>query len=178
MQCIARFQSVNPVTILMVADDGTFSGTSEAVYLINALKGTIKAPANTTLCQQLLTGTLLGEQVVIAISGDHHLSLQSIETQYITAVWQRSRSSANSVCQLVVVWIACHMLIMCPKEKVCECRHWTRSIRSVHDLHHRMCPACQGLHISWNKWMECSKGGSIECSQLLWRCQRSNDTHK
>ena len=70
VQCIARFQSVNPVSIIMVADDGTFSGTSEAVYILNTLKGQLKAPANSVPCQQLYTGTLLGQKVVVAISGE------------------------------------------------------------------------------------------------------------
>ena len=95
MQCIARFQSVNPVSILMVADDGTFSGTSEAVYLINALKGELKAPANTTPCQQFLTGSLLSEKVVIAISGDQHLTLKTIHNSCVLQTAFKLASVAN-----------------------------------------------------------------------------------
>lgn len=75
MQCIARFGSVSPISVLMVADDGTFSGTSEAVYLIQTLKGQLKAPVNSVPCQQFYTGYLLGQKVVLAISGEKHPSL-------------------------------------------------------------------------------------------------------
>ena len=62
----------------MVADDGTFSGTSEAVYILNTLKGQLKAPASSVPCQQLYTGTLLGQKVVVAISGEHRRTLPCV----------------------------------------------------------------------------------------------------
>ncbi len=71
-QCIARFGSVTPISVIMVADNGTFSGVSEAVYLIQTLKGQLTAPVNSVPCQQFYTGTLLGQKVVLAISGRQH----------------------------------------------------------------------------------------------------------
>lgn len=53
----------------MVADDGTFSGTSEAVFILGLLSNKLQAPATTNPCQQFYTGTLLGQSVVVAISG-------------------------------------------------------------------------------------------------------------
>ncbi|KAK9901676.1 hypothetical protein WJX75_007959 [Coccomyxa subellipsoidea] len=53
----------------MVADDGTFSGTSEAVFILGLLSNKLQAPATTNPCQQFYTGSLLGQSVVVAISG-------------------------------------------------------------------------------------------------------------
>ena len=73
MQCAARFDSVKPISVLMVADNGTFSGTSEAVFVLDLLQSQNQAPAASTPCQDLYTGTLFGEKVVLAISGDLQL---------------------------------------------------------------------------------------------------------
>ncbi|BDA42288.1 hypothetical protein COCOBI_03-1750 [Coccomyxa sp. Obi] len=69
VQCAARFQSTKPISVIMVADDGTFSGTSEAVFILGFLQNKLQAPAETNPCQQFYTGTLLGQSVVVAISG-------------------------------------------------------------------------------------------------------------
>lgn len=50
--------------------DGTFSGTSEAVFILGFLQNKLQAPAETNPCQQFYTGTLLGQSVVVAISGN------------------------------------------------------------------------------------------------------------
>lgn len=70
MQCAARFKSVDPVSIIMVADNGTFSGTSEAVFVLGLLQNANQAPAATVPCQGLQAGTLFGQKVVVAISGE------------------------------------------------------------------------------------------------------------
>lgn len=54
---------------LQVADDGTFSGTSEAVYILGLLKQTYSAPSNAIPCQTITTGSLLGQPVVVITSG-------------------------------------------------------------------------------------------------------------
>lgn len=69
MQCAARFQSTVPVSIVMVADDGTFSGTSEAVFVLDLLQNKAQAPNSLIPCQQIYSGTLLSQPVVVAISG-------------------------------------------------------------------------------------------------------------
>ena len=64
----------------MVADNGTFSGTSEAVFVLDLLQSQNQAPAASTPCQDLYTGTLFGEKVVLAISGDfQRLTLASVD---------------------------------------------------------------------------------------------------
>ena len=70
MQCAARFDSVKPISVLMVADNGTFSGTSEAVFVLDLLQSKNQAPAASVPCQALYTGTLFGEKVLLAISGE------------------------------------------------------------------------------------------------------------
>jgi hypothetical protein len=69
IQCATRFGSARPVTVLMVADDGTFSGTSEAVFVLGLLQVPRQAPPATVPCEQLYTGILLDQKVVVAISG-------------------------------------------------------------------------------------------------------------
>lgn len=68
-QCAARFGSPNPVSIIMVADDGTFSGTSEAVFILDFLQNQNRAPNSSTPCQQIITGTLFQQDVVVITSG-------------------------------------------------------------------------------------------------------------
>ena len=69
MQCAARFRSVEPISVIMVADNGTFSGTSEAVFILDLLQNANQAPAASVPCQELQTGTLFGQKIVLAISG-------------------------------------------------------------------------------------------------------------
>lgn len=66
----------------MVADDGTFSGTSEAVFILGLLQNKLQAPANTNPCQQVYTGILLGQPVAVAISGDPRSSGILISSRY------------------------------------------------------------------------------------------------
>ena len=56
-----------------VADNGTFSGTSEAAYILGLLKSTYSAPQNAIPCQSLVTGTLFGQPVVLITSGTPEL---------------------------------------------------------------------------------------------------------
>ena len=69
MQCAARFGSVDPVSIIMVADDGTFSGTSEAVFVLDFLQNQVRAPNNSVPCQEFITGSLFQQRVVVVTSG-------------------------------------------------------------------------------------------------------------
>ncbi len=52
-----------------MADNGTFSGTSEAAYILGLLKNTYSAPQNAIPCQSIVTGTLFGQPVVVITSG-------------------------------------------------------------------------------------------------------------
>lgn len=86
VQCAARFGSPNPVSIIMVADDGTFSGTSEAVFILDFLQNQNRAPNSSTPCQQIITGTLFQQDVVVITSGSdlkspHALKLNALMAQ-------------------------------------------------------------------------------------------------
>ena len=93
--CAARFDSVKPISVLMVADNGTFSGTSEAVFVLDLLQSQNQAPAASTPCQDLYTGTLFGEKVVLAISGDlQSLALRAVHLRLGRACGKQARWGA------------------------------------------------------------------------------------
>lgn len=56
-------------TAFQVADNGTFSGTSEAAYVLGLLQNTYSAPQNAIPCQSIVTGSLFGQPVVVITSG-------------------------------------------------------------------------------------------------------------
>jgi hypothetical protein len=55
---------------IVFADPGTLSGTPEASFYVEALQGKNEIPANITSCSDLLTGTIMGQPVVVATSGE------------------------------------------------------------------------------------------------------------
>ena len=86
----------------MVADDGTFSGTSEAVFILGLLSNKLQAPATTNPCQQFYTGTLLGQSVVVAISG--YLNIYGSSDQSAGYVWpDRTTPVSKSTAPLQVL---------------------------------------------------------------------------
>lgn len=58
-----------PCHLKHVTYTGTFSGTSEAVYLLGSLQNKVAAPAAAIPCQSIVTGNLLGQPVVVITSG-------------------------------------------------------------------------------------------------------------
>lgn len=133
VQCAARFQSAVPISVIMVADDGTFSGTSEAVFFLGLLQNKLQAPPNTAPCQQFYTGTLLGQSVVVAISGTlHSPQLESYCNGSCSQPWWPS----------ALYSVTCLLF-----------RHWTRGGRAMQHFCHRMRQQCQGLHLCGNIWL-------------------------
>lgn len=51
------------------ADPGSFSGTAEAAYYRRAVQNSIELPANISTCADYVTGTIMGQPVVVITSG-------------------------------------------------------------------------------------------------------------
>ncbi len=51
------------------ADPGSFSGTAEAAYYRRAVQNSVELPANISSCADYITGTIMGQPVVIITSG-------------------------------------------------------------------------------------------------------------
>ena len=52
------------------ADPGSFSGTAEAAYYRRAVQNSLELPANISSCADYITGTIMGQPVVIITSGE------------------------------------------------------------------------------------------------------------
>lgn len=52
------------------ADPGDFSGTSEAHYILANLKHKQAKPRGSTVCGSVFSGSLLGQPVVVATTGE------------------------------------------------------------------------------------------------------------
>ncbi len=68
------------------ADPGSFSGTAEAAYYRRAVQNSLELPANISSCADYITGTIMGQPVVIITSGevmDAQLRFSAEQAQYV-----------------------------------------------------------------------------------------------
>lgn len=57
------------VTALMFADDGTFSGSPEALHILANLNGKKQIPVDSTVCGSRFIGKLMGQDVTVITTG-------------------------------------------------------------------------------------------------------------
>ena len=52
------------------ADPGSFSGTAEALFYRRAMQNSIELPVNISQCADYITGSIMGQSVVVITSGE------------------------------------------------------------------------------------------------------------
>ncbi|KAL6760862.1 hypothetical protein V8C86DRAFT_2546614 [Haematococcus lacustris] len=62
-------QRLQPFSVIMTADPGTFSGVSEARYVIENLQDKHMKPVNSTVCGGVFYGSLMGQRVLVVTTG-------------------------------------------------------------------------------------------------------------
>ncbi len=66
------------ISIVYCVDPGSFSGTAEAAYYRRNVQNSVELPANISSCADYVTGTIMGQPVVIITSGEIiHLQLHA-----------------------------------------------------------------------------------------------------
>ena len=56
---------------LPCADPGSFSGTAEALFYRRAMQNSVELPVNISQCADYITGSIMGQSVVVITSGEH-----------------------------------------------------------------------------------------------------------